>query len=115
MTSRSKLNLNQWENSSEVTDWFKNIQQKSYHTFTVFDINEFYPSITEKLLKDTLSFAQKYVEIKQNQLDLIFHTRKSLLYCKDTPWIKKEGNREFDVKVGSNDGAETCKLVGLFL
>ena len=50
MTSRSKLNLNQWENSSEVTDWFKNIQQKSYHTFTVFDIKEFYPSITEKLL-----------------------------------------------------------------
>ena len=66
-------------------------------------------------MKDALSFAQKYVKMKQNQLDLIFHTRKSLLYCKDTPWIKKEGNREFDVKVGSNDKAETCKLVGLFL
>ena len=37
---------------------------------------------------------QKYVEIKQNELDLIFHTRKSLLYCKDTPWIKKEKETE---------------------
>ena len=111
---RSELNLNQWQNSSEVIDWLKNIQQKkSYYTFTVFDIQQFYPSITEKLLKDAVAFAQRYVEIKQNELDLIFHTRKSLLYCKDTPWIKKEGNGEFDVTMGSNDGAEdvrTCRI-----
>ena len=69
----------------KVIAWFKNIQQKISHTFTVFDIQECYQSITEKLLKDALAFAQKYVEIKQNKLDLIFHTGKSLLYCKDTP------------------------------
>ena len=28
---------------------------------------------------------------------------------------KKEGNGEFDVTMESNDGAETCELVGLFL
>ena len=44
---RSKLNLNQWPNSNEVIDWFKNIHQKSSHIFTVFDIQEFYPSVTE--------------------------------------------------------------------
>ena len=38
MTLRSKLNLNQWQNSTEVIDWFKDIQQKSSHTFTFFDI-----------------------------------------------------------------------------
>ena len=38
-TLRSKLNLNQRQNSGEVTDRFKNIQQKSSHTFTVFDIH----------------------------------------------------------------------------
>ena len=48
-TLRSKLNLNQWQNSREVIEWFKNIQQKTSHTFTVFDIQEFYPSIKEKL------------------------------------------------------------------
>ena len=76
-------------------------------------------------MKDVRAFAQRHVKIKQNELDLIFHTRKSLPYCKDkktiscfflsTPWIKKEGNGEFDVTMGSNDGAETCELVGLFL
>ena len=93
----------------------KNIQQKWLNTFTVFDIQEFYPSITKKLLKDALAFAQRYVNNKQNEFDLIFHTRKSLLYCKDTPWIKKEGNGEFDVTMGSNNGAERCKILGLFL
>ena len=47
-TLRSKLNLNHWQNSSKITDWFKNIQQKSLSTFTVFNIREFYPSITQK-------------------------------------------------------------------
>ena len=93
---------------------FKNIQLRSLNTFTVFEIQEFYPSITKKLLTYALAFAQRYVEIKQNELDLIFHTRKSLLYCKDRPWIKKEGKEEFDVTLGSNDGAETCEIVVLF-
>ena len=114
-TLRSKLNINQWQNSSEFIDWLKNIKQKRSHTSTVFDIQEFYPSVAEKLLKDDLAFAQRYVEIKQNELDLFFHTRKSLLYCKDKSWIKKEGNGEFDVRMGSNNGAETCELVGLLL
>ena len=74
-TLRSELNANQWQNSSEVIDWFKNIQNKNLCTFTVFDIQEFYPSITEKLLKDTLAFAQRYVNIEPNELELIFHAR----------------------------------------
>ena len=111
---RSKLNLIQWQNSSKIIDLFKNIQLRSLNTFTVFEIQEFYPSITKKLLTYALAFSQRYVEIKQNELDLIFHTRKSLLYCKDRPWIKKEGKEEFDVTLGSNDGAETCEIVVLF-
>ena len=114
-TLRSKLNANQWQNSSEVIDWFKNIHNKNLCTFTAFDIQEFYPSITEKLLKDTLAFAQRYINIEPNELELIFHARRSLLYCKDTAWVKKEGYGEFDVTMGSNDGAETCEIVGLFL
>ena len=45
---RTKLKFNQWQNSSEVILWFKNIKNKNLHTFTVFDIQEFYPSITEQ-------------------------------------------------------------------
>ena len=60
------------------------------------------------------SLCTKNVEIKQNKLDLIFDTQKSLLYCKDTPW-KKQRNGEFVITVGANNGAETCEFVGLFL
>ena len=37
-TLRSELNINQQQNSSEVIDWFINIQQKSLYTITVLNI-----------------------------------------------------------------------------
>ena len=43
------------------------------HTFTVFDIQEFYPSITEKRLKDAVLFAQTHVNISQKDIEVIFH------------------------------------------
>ena len=42
---RSVLNVDQWQNSSEVIKWFKDIKNKNIHTFAFFDIKEFYPSI----------------------------------------------------------------------
>ena len=42
---RTALNVNQWQNTSEVIKWFKNIKNKKLHKFTVFDIQEFYPSM----------------------------------------------------------------------
>ena len=38
---------------------------------------------------------------------------KTLLFHDDTPWVKS-GNEEFDVPMGSYDGAEVCELVGFF-
>ena len=37
-TLRPELNINQQQNSSEVIDWFINIQQKSLYTFTVLNV-----------------------------------------------------------------------------
>ena len=110
-----KLKLNQWHNTANVINWFKNIENKSLYTFTVFDIEEFYPSITENLLKKALDFAKTQTKITQEQLKLIFHCRKSLLYDKNEAWVKQKGNMEFDVTMGSYDGAEVCELVGMFL
>ena len=42
------------------------------------------------------------------------HSRKSLLFTEEGPWIKKDGDT-FGVTMGSHDGAEVCELVGLFL
>ena len=52
--------------------------------------------------------------IEEKVIKKIYHARKSLLFDKDNVWVK-EGNPEFDVSMGSYDGAELCELVGLYL
>ena len=113
-TIRQKTGLNQWKNSSSVINWFSNIQHKDQHTFAVFDIENFYPSITEKLLTDFIIFAKQYIDITDRDIDIIMHSRKSLLFDSNSAWIKKN-NSSFDVTMGSYDGAEVCELVGLFI
>ena len=41
----SKLQYNQWRNTSTVTEWLKAIKNKVKCRFIEFDITEFYPSI----------------------------------------------------------------------
>ena len=57
---RSKTNLQQLKNASEVISWFKNIPNKNKYKFVKFDIIKFYPSITENLLKKFINFAKEY-------------------------------------------------------
>ena len=64
-TIRRKTGLNQWKNSTSVINWFSSIQDKHKHTFAVFDIENFYPSITEKLLTDAITFAKQHTSIKR--------------------------------------------------
>ena len=45
---------------------------------------------------------------------IIIQACQALLFDKQTPSIKK-GNSAFNVGMGSFDGAEICKVVGLFL
>ena len=37
-----------------------------------------------------------------------------MLFNKQTPWCKRE-NKNFDVTMGSFDGAESCEFVGLYI
>ena len=111
---RTTLQLQQWNNTNDVLNWFKNIRNKKLCKFMMFDIKEFYPSITEKLLKDAISFAKKHVPISNNDMKIIKHARKSLLYSNGKPWVKKN-NESFDVTMGAFDGAEICELVGCYL
>ena len=43
------------------------------------------------------------------------HSRKSLLSSGTDVWTKKDGDKNFDVTMSSYDGAEICKLVGLYI
>ena len=111
---KERTNLNLWKNSDSVIEWFKNLDNKNSLTFIQFDICEFYPSISEKLMKDALNYAKTHTEITTEDTKTILQTKKSFLFENGTPWVKK-GNKPFDVTMGSWDGAEACELVGLFL
>jgi len=105
----------QWQNSKSVIEWFKNIPNKRKCKFIQFDIEEFYPSISEELLNNSLKFASSHTDITEDEIEVIKHARKSLLFHSKEPWMKKKGKEDFDVTMGSFDGAEICELVGLFL
>ena len=111
---RETLTVRQWKNSSEVLNFFSNIQQRDTRKFVQFDIVEFYPSISERLLSDALNFAKRHVQISSREIEIIQHARKSLLFQDGDVWVKKNGSL-FDVTMGSFDGAEVCDLIGLFL
>ena len=38
-----------------------------------------------------------------------------MIFHKNGPWVKKEGNEDFHPTMGSNDGVEISELVGLLM
>ena len=108
-----KLKLNEWKTTTEV-NWFEKIDEKHLHTFTIFDIKDFYPSIKETLLKNAIQFAAEHTDINKNDFEVIFHARKSLLFHSNQPWIKRDSDT-FEVTMGAYDGTEICELVGIFM
>ena len=75
-----ELDFNQWRNTDDVIRWFKNIPSKSECKLIQLDIKEFYPSITEKLLNNAITFAENYISISKEDIRIIKHCRKSLLF-----------------------------------
>ena len=43
------------------------------------------------------------------------HSRKTLLFPENEPWIKRKGVENFHVPMGCLDGAEVCYLTGLYI
>ena len=72
---RSKLNLNQWKNTSSAIDWFKAIENKHECKFMIFDIEQFYPSIKESVLLKALEFAKSHTSVSKKNIDVIRHAR----------------------------------------
>ena len=89
------LCYNQWRSTSTVTEWFRAIENKKSYKFIKFDIAEFYPSISAELLEKSINFARGIVEIEDKMINIIKHSRKSLLFHNGNAWIKKEGNPLF--------------------
>ena len=111
---KEKSQLLQWKNSDAVITWFKQLKNKERLKFIQFDVVDFYGSITEELLENSITFAARFTEIDQITKDAIIQAAQSFLYSETQFWTKKTGDT-FDVTMGSYHGAEVCELVGLFL
>ena len=112
-TIRTTKNVNQWRNTAAVIDWFTNLENKETMRFFKFDIQAFYPSITQKLLQKAIVFAANITFISENDINIIMQSRETLLFHEGEAWKKKKGN--FDVPMGAYDGAEVCELIGLYI
>ena len=111
----SNLKVNEWKNTSSVITWFRNIKDKHLYKFLIFDIKYFYPSIKESLFHEALQFAKMHINITQRDIEVMSHSRKSLLCNNRIPSVKKE-ERGSDVTMGGYyDGAEICELLGIFM
>ena len=80
---KTKLNLrnttkcSQWKNTNDVISCFKSIKNKQNCKLISFDIKDFYPTITKKLLSKCLKFAETKIEITEDDKKIIYHSRKS--------------------------------------
>ena len=84
------LDVNQWKNASSVIEWFKGIDNKKDCIFVKFDIREFYPSISESIFKKKILFAKEHHNIPDEDVRIIDHCRKSLLFHENEPRKKKK-------------------------
>ena len=103
------------KNTDEVTHYFNNINEKQNCKFTLLDIQQFYPSISEETWNKANNFAKNYTSISQENIWIIKYCRKSLLLYNNEPWKKKEQDGSFDVTMGSYDGAQLCELIGIYI
>ena len=109
----NSLHLYQWKNT-QVIDWFQGIDNKQHYKFIMFDIKDFYSSISKELLTDALTFAETVINIDDRDKKIIYHSRKSFLFNQGKTWMKQRSNL-FDVLRGAYGGAEVCELIGIIL
>ena len=88
----------QWRSTKSIIKWFNSIPNKDTCHFLKFDVVEFYPSIGENLLNQALNFAKTFQAIAPEQIEIIQHCQKSLLFDDSSSWVKRE-NEMFDVSV----------------
>ena len=86
--------------TKDVLIWFNSVDRKQSYKFINFDIEAFYPSISEELLIKALNWASQFTLISDEDRKVIFSSSKSFLYHKGEPWVKK-GQSKFDISMGT--------------
>ena len=80
--------------------------------FIIFDIKNFYSSISKKPLDDSINFARQHSNKKRRFQD--YPTPKKITPLQQQNSMAKEKRQPSDLATEAYDGAEVCELVGLF-
>ena len=113
LVEKAKVNL--WKNSANTIKWIKSIPNEKASSFVKLGVENFYPSISEDLLTDAISCTKSLIDIMEQEYSIITHSRKIFLFQNSKPWMKKDGNQDFDIPMGCYDGAEICELADSFI
>ena len=68
--------------------WFNGLP-----SFIIFDIENFYLSISPELFDNSIDFAKSMYNISENDLKIIMNARKAFLFLHEEPWKKKMGKK----------------------
>lgn len=110
---RIATQANQWKDITECISWFHKINNKNRYLFIKY-VKNFYQSISQNGLLEALHFTKGFVNIAPDQMEIILHCRKSILFHNGATWFKKKIDC-FDVPQGSFVGAEISELIGLHI
>ena len=64
---RNLSSVNQWQETSTVINWFRNIKNKKKCIFMQFDIEEIYSSISKELLLKAITYAKTLVNVSDEE------------------------------------------------
>ena len=67
----SSILFNQWKNYSAVTKWFRNIENKPNCSFIIFDIQDFYPSISLSLFNKVIEFGKGIYNLSNDEISIV--------------------------------------------
>ena len=85
----SSTKISQWKNTSSVITWFEKIAHKQTSSFICFDVENFYPSISGNLFKESVEFARQFIQISDDDLSIIKQARKTLFLKLQHPRLKR--------------------------
>ena len=67
------------------------------------------------MLRASLEYTKRHTTVSEQEVEIIMHSRKTLLFDKNEPWVKRGDSPMFDVAMSCYDAAEICELVGLYI
>ena len=82
--------------------------------FIQYDLVDYYGSINKELFSKAVNWAKTLTNISEEEENVIFESKKSLLSDGADIW-KKKGPVDFLIQVGAWDSAGSTDLVGLYL